>query len=70
MLLYNIKKKLNNVEIVINIISFFFIVICNFSEKIKITKINKKEFISLLKGVKKFNNKAINDAVITPIRAL
>jgi len=70
MLLYNIKKKLNNVEIIRNIISFFFIVICNFIKKIKITKINKKEFIFLLKGVKKFNNKAIKDPVITPIRAL
>ena len=42
--------------------SFFFIVISNFSKKIKNTKINIREFMLLFKGAKKFNNKAINEA--------
>jgi hypothetical protein len=69
-LLSKINKKHINVEIVKNKISFFFILTLNFNKKIKKTKINKKEFIFLFKGVKKFNDKAINDAVITPIKAL
>jgi hypothetical protein len=69
-LLSKINKKHINVEIVKNKISFFLIVTFNFNKKIKKTKINIKEFIFLFKGVKKFNNKAINDAVITPIKAL
>jgi hypothetical protein len=66
-LLNKIKKKHINVEINKNLTSTF---VFNLKKKIMITKINIKEFIFLFKGVKKFNDKAINDAVITPIKAL
>lgn len=51
-------------------ISFFFTINLVFNKKIRITKINIKEFIFWFKGTKKFNNKAINDVSITPTNVL
>ena len=69
-MLSKINKKHINVEIVKNKVSFFFIVTFNFNKKIKKTKINIKEFIFLFKGVKKFNNKAIRDMIVIPIKLI